>query len=676
MRRLLTILLLAALHHSCSAQTVEPKHVWEKYIEQLIDYDDIEERDAEDLFDRLYELENDPIDLNNATDDDLQRLVFLSAKQREDLTEYLDRYRPLQSLAEIALVESIDPLRKELLRAFCVVGKPQDKHRIPSPKQIAKNGKNELTATAQVPFYDRQGDRNGYLGYKLKHWIRYTFSYGNRLKAGLTGAQDAGEPFFANCNKQGYDHYSYYLLLRQIGAFRTIALGLYKLRLGLGLVANTGFALGKTATASMSLPSNAITANSSRSEARYLQGAATTVTVAKHTDATAFVSYRTVDATLNDDGTIRTLLQTGYHRTESEIRRRHNATQFVSGVNVNWQAKGIRLGANAVYTSYNLPLHPDPTKAYLRFSPMGSHFFNASLYYSYTHHRFAFCGETATNRSGAIATLNTLCVQATTNLALTAIQRYYSYRYSSLLASSFSDAGRIQNENGIYVSAAWSPLATLSLTAYTDYAYHPWARYRVSAASHSWDNLLQIAYRPNRRLSLSARYRLRLRQQDYKPSTEASAQLADRTEHRARIALGFDGNTWSTKTQIDATQTTTAPPSSTATSSTGWMLSQSVAMRKGCFTLAANAAYFHTTDYDSRLYCYERTTLFSFSFPMFYGNGIRAALFLRADITPKLTLIGKTGTTKYFDRDHISSSYQRIDQSHKTDLDVQLRWRF
>lgn len=80
------------------------------------------------------------------------------------------------------------------------------------------------------------------------------------------------------------------------------------------------------------------------------------------------------------------------------------------------------------------------------------------------------------------------------------------------------------------------------------------------------------------------------------------------------------------------------------------MALQTIAVRLGRFTVAANAAYFHTDDYDSRLYAYERTTLYNFSFPSFFGEGIRGALFLRADISKNLVLIGKAGTTKYFDR--------------------------
>lgn len=685
MSRFLCIYILLLLCLPCfSQQTKEDSHqksrlseyAWLPLFEQLCDYDDIEESGIEDMFEQFCELEQTPIDLNKATDDDLQQLFFLSAKQREDLTEYLDRYRPLRSMGELALIESIDPLRKELLNSFCFISETKEKQTFPTLKQIAKYGKNELVAATQVPLYNRKGDTNGYLGYKYKHWLRYTFKYGDYIKVGLTGAQDAGEPFFSNCNKLGYDHYAYYLLLRKLGRFKTIALGQYKLRLGLGLAMNTGFTLGKTATTTMSIPTNSIVANSSRSEAYYLQGAATTIGITKHLDATAFVSYRKVDATLNDDATVKTLLHTGYHRTQSEIKRRHNTTQLVTGGNINWKAHGLQIGATAFYTSFNRTLKPPTTQPYQRYAPRGSRFFNASLYYAYTHYRFSINGETAINGDAALATLNTITFQATNNLQLTAIQRFYSYRYNSFFSASFSDGGHVQNENGVYAALTWQPISKLTITAYTDYTYHSWPRYGVSAPSHSWDNLLQIGFKPNSRWSLSARYRLRLRQTDYKANDNDKTQLADKNEHRVRLTLGYERGVWSTKTQIDAAYIITAPPLSSTIASKGLLTLQNVAVRLGCFTLAANAAYFHTSDYNSRLYAYERTTLYNFSFPTFYGEGIRGALFARANINKNLILIGKIGTTKYFDRTHISSSLQQIDHSYKTDVDLQLKWKF
>ena len=90
----------------------------------------------------------------------------------------------------------------------------------------------------------------------------------------------------------------------------------------------------------------------------------------------------------------------------------------------------------------------------------------------------------------------------------------------------------------------------------------------------------------------------------------------------------------------------------------------------------ASLGYFHTDDYATRLYAYERGPLYQFSFPSFYGHGFRLSLLVRHALTPRLLLLARLATTDYLDRDHISSGLQQIDHSSQTDLDVQLRWKF
>ena len=182
--------------------------LWEQFLDNLSDYDDIEAGSTEEMYEELRELETNPIDLNNATDDDIQRLAFLSNAQREELTEYLDRHRPVRSIGELAMIKSLDNVTLQLLSSFVYVGSIDESRKFPTWKEIAKHGKNELVGYVKIPFYERKGDREAYLGYKYKHWIRYKYSYGQLLQAGITGAQDAGEPFFGSHNKMGYDHYA------------------------------------------------------------------------------------------------------------------------------------------------------------------------------------------------------------------------------------------------------------------------------------------------------------------------------------------------------------------------------------------------------------------------------------------------------------------------------------
>lgn len=92
--------------------------------------------------------------------------------------------------------------------------------------------------------------------------------------------------------------------------------------------------------------------------------------------------------------------------------------------------------------------------------------------------------------------------------------------------------------------------------------------------------------------------------------------------------------------------------------------------------LSSWIVYFHTDDYNSRVYTYERGMLYSFSFPAYYGKGVRYALWAKAQVNKHLSLTAKIGTTDYLDRDHISSGLQEIQQSAMTDLEMQLKWNF
>lgn len=106
------------------------------------------------------------------------------------------------------------------------------------------------------------------------------------------------------------------------------------------------------------------------------------------------------------------------------------------------------------------------------------------------------------------------------------------------------------------------------------------------------------------------------------------------------------------------------------------MISQTVGLKlKKRFNAIATFGYFDTDDYDSRVYAYERGMLYSFSFPAYYGNGIRMAMYGCSDFSEKITIIAKIGMTKYFDRDKIGSGYQEIDGSMMSDLELQLRLR-
>ena len=665
---LLLLLLLFLLPPTAAAQHEE--RPWEQWLDELATDNGEDDGDEtalwEDAYERLCELESQPLDLNRATREDLEQLPFLTSQQVEDICHYLYRYGPMRSLQELQMVASLDYRRRRLLSCFVYLGETEPQR--PTLRQQLTGGRHELTAYAKVPLYRRKGDNNGYAGYPPKHWLRYQYAYGGWLKFGLLGAQDGGEPFFARPNRLGYDYYSFYLQIGRRGRLEQLTLGRYRVSAGMGLVVSGDFTLGKTlALATMGRNSNTtVRPHASRSAANYLQGAAATVRIAGGLTLTAFASYRYLDATLNTNGTAATLLSSGYHRTRKEIEKKDNTTRTDGGTHLAYRRGGFFAGATAVYSRLSRPLSPDTKARYRRYYPTGSTFLNTSIDYGYTAHRIAMRGETAVSRSGAIATLNTASVQLSSQLSLTAIHRFYSYRYTSLLANSFSDGGKVQNESGLYIGADWRPSQHLQLQAYTDFAYHPWARYQADASSQATDHLAAATWTPDDRWTFSARYRLHRQQKD----DAGKHGLIWKSEHRLRLGTAYDCGRWNAGLQGHATL------ADYKERDWGWLLMARGGYRLQQLTVGAAVNYFPTTDYASRIYVYEQGLPYTLSFPSFYGHGIHYMLTARATLPHRLTLTARATLTNYFDRATIGSSYQQIDGSSMTDIELQARWRF
>ena len=662
MKRVFLLLLTCLLMLAASAQSD-----WRDVLQRWLTAEDMEESYGEETMELLEERAMAPINLNQTSREELEQLPFLTAQQVEGIVEYLDRYRPMRSLSELQMIRALDYDTRQLLQCFVVVGEEAPKRVWPTLDNVLQYGKHTLMATGKIPFYERRGDRNGYLGYPYRHDLRYQFNYNNRIKFGLTAAQDAGEPFFKDKNKAGYDHYSYYVQLRDMGRLEELNLGMYRVQTGLGLVMNTGFHLGKLASLqTLGRSTRTLTAHSSRSTAGYLQGAAATVRVSRHWRVTAFASLRYVDATLNDDESARTLVTSGYHRTPTEMKKKNNTRETDFGGSIGWRSGTLYVNANAVYTRFNRTLEPQTTTLYRRYAAQGNNFFNASLDYGYNNHRWSLAGETAINKAGAMATIHSLGYKVSSQLTLLLLHRYYDKRYTALHGRSFSENSSVQNEHGAYLGATWQPNRKWQLQGYVDYAHFPWARYLVSASSDAFDALLATRY-SGKRWTLNARYRYHIRQRD----DSKKQNIINKTEQRLRLSAAWNVSSLLTLT----TQGDGVISEFENQRSRGGMVSEQATCQWRWLKADALVGWFRTDDYDSRIYQYERSVLYDFGFPMYYGHGLHYAFMLKASLGRRLTAAAKVSVTNYFDREMIGTGLQQIDRSSMTDLLLQLRYQ-
>ncbi len=640
-----------------------PSTSWQSLLQDISEMEDFENTHWEDYEEDLEELARNPINLNTATREDMERLPFLTAQQVEDIQAYIYRYHGMKSLGEVAMIQSISWYQRQLLGYFVYVGETEKKG-FPSLANIARYAKHEVMGMVKVPLYERRGDVDGYMGYKYKHGIRYQMHYGEYVKLGFLGAQDAGEPFGAGKNNMGYDFYSFYLQVRKLGRWKNITLGRYRLHDGLGLILNNDFSFGKLSalTAIGRATPSSIRVHSSRSSTNYLQGLAATYTLAKGLDLTAFFSYRKIDATLTEEGGIQTILKTGLHRTTKEIAKQDVASNTLMGGNINYHWQGWHLGATAFYTSFSLPLTPNNTQLYKRFAPQGDRFWNASIDYGYLSHRWNIAGETATGDCGSWATINTISCQVLSNFSLLALQRFFSARYYSLFSNTFSEGSDVQDENGCYLGFTWTPASRWSITAYSDFAYFAWPKYQTKESTQCWDNLVNILWQPSKTWTIGTRLR-------YKDK-------AGTTTERYRLFTSIVKEHWNARTSFDYVMSKDTKASPNAAISHGYMFSENMNYQMHRLRLSGVLGYFHTSDYASRIYVYEPGLLYQMNFGSYYGEGIRYAIVARSDIGKHLLIIAKLGTTDYFDRSHISSGLQEISRSSQSEVEVQVKWKW
>ena len=110
--------------------------------------------------------------------------------------------------------------------------------------------------------------------------------------------------------------------------------------------------------------------------------------------------------------------------------------------------------------------------------------------------------------------------------------------------------------------------------------------------------------------------------------------------------------------------------------SRGFVLVQDATFDLRRLSLSGRVALFGTDDYDSRQYVYERDVLYAFSFPAYFNRGVRHYLMAQYNVNRHLDLWVRWSRTDYTNVSTVSSGLDQIDAPHKSEIKLQMRWRF
>ena len=648
MKRILTTgCFLLLLIFFCTIPSVaQNKFVWDDFVEEITSSQESEtEENILSYLEELKDLHEHPININTATIQELQQLPFLSEQQIESIHAYIYLHGQMQTLGELRMLPLIDEQTYRWLHLFVYAGEGEKKK-----DKLFSHLKNDFSTRVDIPLYHRKEHwvENGYVGNSLYHRIKYELGNSKHFRIGFHVEKDAGERF--------YDSYSGFALLKDVGIIKNAIVGDY--RIGLG----EGVALGGSSWFSKSAPVSKVQTGikplTSTDEINFLRGAAITLSPWKGWEVTAFGSFRQKDATLNAADEIQTLQTSGYHRTASEIKGKNSATATTAGGGISWQNKGFHVGATGYFMHFNKVMNPG-NALYRRYYPEGQNFGAMSLYYGYSRYRFTFAGETAySTEKGGIGTLNRVQWILSKRYTISAVQRFYGYKYYSFLSGAFAENSTAQNESGVLLHLKAQPWDRWQIICYADFFHNPWPRYRMTRASTGQEMMVEVTHQLNKTHTLQVRYQLKRKEQ------------ADVMEPHHRTKLQW------TIAPSEKWKLQTTGWHHSVLGSNGWSIQETAycTLQKPMLRFAVMAGYFCTDDYNSRIYLYEPALYSSISSGSYFGKGIHGVCTARWTSRNKHWMLeGKYALCKYFDRSEIGSALQTIFSSWKNDISLQLR---
>jgi len=595
-------------------------------------------------------------------------------------------------MEELQSIPTLDLQTIRMIRSFIRVRSGIDELRI-KPKEMWENSTNELFLRTDRVMEERKGfspatdqelidnPNARYLGSPWRAYMRYRFSYQNRISIGFTAEKDAGEEFFKGTQKQGFDYYSGHAFFSNIGKVDKLAIGDFHALMGQGLVLWTGLGFGKSMDL-LTLKRNARGINPYRSvdENRFLRGAAVSLRQDRWKLTMLYSSHNkdgnvlTGDTLSQEESTSFSALQTsGFHRTERELEDKKGVNEKVMAAELSWRKRGFQIGARGMRFQYSKELDRS-IQPYSQFGFQGEQGGAIGLDYDYVKSNLNIFGEIARTANGAISYVNGAYLVLDPRLTFAAFHRHFDREYQNPFALAVGESSTPVNEDGLLLGFMSRPAKKWELSAWLDRFRFPWLRFSTDGPSSGWEMMSQLTYKPDKTTEFYVRYRHRERPRN--SVEDAIIDYVRQTEqHNLRLNMKFNiSESVSLRSRLEWTDYYKEGNGT----QTGTLIYQDIIYRpkSSPFDLSVRYALFDTDGYDARLYAYETDVLYFYSIPAISGRGSRYYAVGRYTIRRGLDIWVKWSRWHYLHQESISSGLDGIDGPIRSDMRIQLRWQF
>ncbi|HET6271454.1 MAG TPA: helix-hairpin-helix domain-containing protein [Bacteroidota bacterium] len=633
----------------------------EFFEERLFDQIQTEPENLESI-DNLQWRQEHPFDLNTVTAEELESVPGVTPAEALAVVRFRLRVKRFTSIAQLKVMEDIGESLFQKLAAYI-----KTKEAMQDDPRIGL----DLRSRASRDLQPRRGFLDGsYAGSSLKSHNRATFTSRDVQVGGLF-EKDAGE-------KASTGFLSWYIRMNDVFIFSQLIAGDYVVEAGQGLVLWRASAFGKGTEISIARKSGlgAVPYRSS-DEFNFLRGIAGSSVIPLgrgEVTATVFLSRRSLDGSVDPEGRLTSLYESGLFRTESERQRRQVAREDMVGGRVRYASpEGWNLGSTFYHSTFNKAIVSDRP-----FDFAGTSADVVGIDGCFQIERLSLFAEAARSGERASAVLVGGLIALTPSATAVLVYRDYSPRFNNLHAQGFGETDNTKNERGLYLGLRFRPMPWLSLSGYLDQFKFPWQTFENPLPSRGHDILLESSADFTRALNISFRYSTK--------SVETTEPAIDPFLRETRLLMERDQQ----KTRATATyvvnrnirvkgrlETTTIAFDATGRTERGYLFYQDIRYtRSPGFNIEGRLVFFDTDSYNSRLYEYENDLHGVFSNPALYGKGRRWYLLIRYDLFDALTVSAKYQQTEREEVSAISSGDAEIlgNVDNRFTLQLDLNW--
>jgi hypothetical protein len=629
-----------------------------------------EDANYEDVYENLFTIYQNPLDLNKADIADLRALFFLSENQINAIIHHKNKFGNFLSIYELQAVEGLSMENIRAILPFVQVKNGIGTTRFSNFTKKAVEHYLVIRADQTLePIAGLKEDK--FVGSAQRYYTRYRMSHNKDFSIGFVSEKDAGEKDFM-------DYYNFHVQVQNKGIVKNLVIGDYLIQFGQGMIFSAGFAAGKgsepvytTRRSNVGVrPYNSVVENGS------FRGIANTIKN-RNFEITTMAAFNKRDASVDlneetQDDFFSSILSAGFHRTETEIANKNAISETNLGGNILYKLDHLQIGFSVLHTSFDKTFQKRAL-LYNRFEFTGSQNTVMGPNISLSWQNFNFFGEAARSTSGGFGYISGLVGSLGPKVEWALNLRNYQPNFHTFYGFSFAEGSRTINEKGIYNGLKYIIKKGLEVSAFYDSYNFPWLKYRVDAPSSGQDYQLRIIYKPNKIFSQYLAFHQETKERNASDSKAVTHELLQTNRKNWVLGTDYIHHTWlrlQTKLQYNGYKI------ENTSISDGYAVIQDIETKFKKSQIKGRIAYFSTDSYDSRIYAYENDVLYAVSFPAYYGKGWRYYLIGKMPIGRNLDVWIRIAQTKVSDRTTMGSGMSEIEGNRKTDLKVQLKYSF